>query len=126
MNQHQLRNVFSLPAAERYGYLIQKVADFETIYLITDSKGDYVMLGTDDLETIPVWPEKEFAQQFLTNMWSNYVIKEMSIYDFMDWLDNLEKENIQISGFPNLQLNTVHVSVIDMKNHLIHELSQYE
>ena len=126
MNPHQLRNVFSLPAAERYGYLIRKVADFEIIYLITDSNGDCVRLGADKLETIPVWPEEEFAQQFLTSEWRNYVIKEMSIYDFIDWLDTLDKAEIQISGFPNLQLNTVHVSVVDMKNHIIHELNQYE
>lgn len=126
MNQQKINNIFALDSKERYGYLLRRVADFETIYLIADNEGKYVMIGSNDLTVIPVWPEKEFAELFLTNSWKNYKVVEYDIHDFMEWLTDLEKENVDLAGFPNADFNTVHVSAVDMKNHLLFELSQYE
>ncbi|MBX0332215.1 DUF2750 domain-containing protein [Pontibacter sp. HSC-14F20] len=126
MNEQKIKNVFALDSKERYGYLLRKVADFETIYLIADNEDKYVMIGSEEVSVIPVWPEKEFAELFLTDDWKEYKVVEYSIYDFMDWLDNLDKENTELAGFPNLDFNTVHVSATDMKNHLLYQISQYE
>ena len=126
MNQQKINNIFALDSKERYGYLLRKVADFETIYLIADNEDKYVMIGSNDLSVIPVWPEKEFAELFLTDDWKNYKVVEYDIHDFMEWLTDLEKENVDLAGFPNSHFNTVHVSAVDMKNHLLFELSQYE
>jgi uncharacterized protein DUF2750 len=126
MNQQKINNIFALDSKERYGYLLRKAADFETIYLIADNEDKYVMIGSNDLSVIPVWPEKEFAELFLTDDWKNYKVVEYDIHDFMEWLTDLEKENVDLAGFPNVEFNTVHVSAVDMKNHLLFELSQYE
>ncbi|WP_242133008.1 DUF2750 domain-containing protein [Aestuariivivens marinum] len=126
MNQQKINNIFALDSKERYGYLLRKVADFETIYLIADNEDQCVMIGSNDISVLPVWPEKEFAELFLTDTWKDYKVIEYDIYDFLDWLDELEKEKAELAGFPNSEFNTVHVSAIDMKNHLIYELNQYE
>lgn len=126
MNQQKINNIFALDSKERYGYLLRRVADFETIYVIADNEDKYVMIGSNDLSVIPVWPEKEFAELFLTNSWKNYKVVEYDIHDFMEWLTDLEKENVDLAGFPNADFNTVQVSAVDMKNHLLFELSQYE
>ncbi len=126
MNPQKIHNIFSLNSKERYGYLMRKVADFETIYLITDNEDRSVMIGSNDLRVIPVWPEKEFAQLFLTDDWKEYKVVAYDIHDFMEWLIDLEKENVGLAGFPNLNFNTIHVSAVDMKNHLLFELSKYE
>ena len=101
MNQQKINNIFALGSKERYGYLLRKVADFETIYLIADNEDKYVMIGSNDLSVIPVWPEKEFAELFLTDDWKNYKVVEYDIHDFMEWLTDLEKENVDLAGFPN-------------------------
>ncbi|KXX66496.1 DUF2750 domain-containing protein [Flammeovirga sp. SJP92] len=126
MNEQKIKNVFALDSKERYGYLLRKIADFETIYLIADNDEEYVMIGSNGISVLPVWPEKEFAELFLTDTWKNCKVIEYDIYDFMDWLDELEKDKIELAGFPNSDFNTVHVSALDMKNHLILELNQYE
>ncbi|WP_419211350.1 DUF2750 domain-containing protein [Maribacter sp. X9] len=126
MNQQKIKNIFALDSKERYGYLLRKVADFETIYLIADNEDKYVMIGSNGLSVIPVWPEKEFAELFLTDDWKDYKVIEYDIYDFMEWLTDLENERVDLAGFPNSDFNTVHVSAVDMKNHLLFELSQYE
>ena len=100
MNEHKIKNVFALDSKERYGYLLRKVADFETIYLIADNEDNHVMIGSNKVSVIPVWPEKEFADLFLTDDWKDYKVVEYFIYNFMDWLDNLDKENIELAGFP--------------------------
>ena len=126
MNQQKTNNIFVLDSKERYGYLLRKVADFETIYLITDNEDKYVMIGSNDLSVLPVWPEKEIAELFLTDNWKNYKVVEYNIHDFIEWLTDLEKENVKLAEFPNSYFNTVHVSKMDMKNHLLFELNQYE
>ena len=126
MNLQKISNIFALDSKERYGYLLRKVTDFETIYLIVDNEDKYVMIGSNNLSVIPIWPEKEFAELFLKNDWKNYKVVEYDIHDFMEWLTDLEKENIDLAGFPNSEFNTVHISAVDMKNHLLFELSQYE
>jgi hypothetical protein len=126
MNQQKLNNIFALESKERYGYLLRKVADFETIYLITDKDDQFVYIGSTNASVLPVWPEKEFAALFLTDTWKDCKVVEYNIHDFIDWLNELEKEKIDLAGFPNLGFNTIQVSAIDMKNHLIFELSQYE
>ena len=73
-----------------------------------------------------MWPEKEFAEIFLTDDWKSFKVVEYKIQDFMEWLAELEKENVNLAGFPNAELNTVHVTATEMKNHLLFELSQYE
>ena len=126
MNQQKINNIFALDSKERYGYLLRKVADYETIYLNADNEDKHVMIGSNDLSVISVWPEKEFAELFLTDDWKNYKVVEYDILDFMELLTDLEKEKVNLAGFPNSDFNTVHVSAMDMKNHLLFELSQYE
>ena len=126
MNQQKINSVFALSSKDRYDYLIRRMADFETIYLITDGEGNYVMIGSEGVNVLPVWPEREFAELFLTDAWSDYLVEENSIYEFIDWLNELGKGSIEIAGFPNRELNTVHVTAMKMKNHLEHEISQYE
>ena len=126
MNQQKINNVLNLESKDRYGYLLRKVADFETIYLISDQNDGFVMIGSNDTNTLPVWPEKAFADLFLKDEWEKYKVVEFKIDEFIEWLDELKNQNVKIAGFPNLDLNTVHVSAEDMKNHLLFEISQYE
>lgn len=126
MKEKKLENIIGLDSKERYGYLIRKTADFELIYLIVDQQGAYVTIGNDAQRCIPVWPEKEFANLMVKYEWPDCEVKEMDIYEFIDWQDSLLTENYFIAGFPNRQFNSVVVSPVDIKNHLIHECGQYE
>jgi hypothetical protein len=127
MNSHKHQNIFNLPAKERYGYFVRKVADFQTIWLIRDEEG-IVMLGGDEdhSQSIPVWPEKEFASLLLTGDWESCRLEEMPLDEFLLWLDELQKESTQIATFPKEGLQSIVVNAEEMKAHLLHELEQYE
>lgn len=126
MHPDKLTNISNLSPADRYGYFIKKVADFQQVWLIQDN-GQYVTLGDNTEElSIPVWPEKEYAELLLTDDWKDFTVESMEVHEFMDWLDQLQLENIKVAGFPLTNLNAVVVNADEMKNHLLYELQQYE
>ena len=126
LSNKKIENVFNLKPAERYGYLIRKVADFEQIFLISDKNGNYVTCGSDETECIPVWPEMEFAKEFLNSDWKDFNVVMIELNSFLEWLDKLELEGFFIGGFPNRVFNSIVIKPNEMKNHLIYECEQYE
>ena len=102
------------------------MADFEQIFLIADPNGEYVTCGTAETQRIPVWPEMEFAKQFLNSDWKEFKIVRLELNSFLEWLDKLETENFNIGGFPNTNFNAIVVRPKEMKNHLLFEAQQYE
>lgn len=121
-----MNNILNLSAEDRYGYFIRKVADFEEVWLIKDQDG-YVTFGDSvNKTTMAVFPDKEFAELFLSETWSNCEIESKRLDVFMEWLDKLETDKVQIACFPNKALKTVVVEPREMKGHLIFELQQYE
>lgn len=126
MHPQQFKNVLSLSSEERYGYLLRKVAETEEVWLIRDA-GSIVMLGENEgAESLPVFPEEEFASILLTGDWQNYRAEKMSVYEFIDGLDSLQEDNIFLAGFPKDYLTAVLVSPEEMKDHLLYELQRYE
>ena len=125
MHHNKLTNVLKLNARERYDYFIRKTADFETVYLI-EEEDKFISIESESKEfIIPVYPEYDFADFFLKESCENCVVKEMDIYDFIDLLDKLEKENIRLCGFPNNEDGII-VSAREMENDIKAELELYE
>ena len=126
MHQQKLDNVLNLSSEDRYGYFIRKVADLERIYLIKDENG-YAIFGDPQEKTIiSAFPEREFANMFLTDTWSSCFVEEMNLENFLVWLDKLAIDDIKMAGFPNKDFNAIVVDPNEMKSHLLYELDQYE
>jgi hypothetical protein len=126
MHPDKLKNILNLSPQDRYGYFIRKVADTEEVWMIKESE-EYVTLGDNDEQvTIPVFPEKEFAELLLTDDWSNCTVETLDVRQFMEWLDKLQQEKVKIAAFPTEDFNAVVVKPDEMKNHLLYELQQYE
>ncbi len=126
MNTQKFEKVIGLSAKERYGYLIRRAADFEQVFSIADEFGELVTLSDEELESIPVWPEPEFAEAFIIDEWKGFNIKKIDLDRFYMLLESLEKDGTYVSGFPNKELNAVVVQPSEIKSHLIFECQQYE
>ena len=61
MNNSRIKNIVNLSAAERYGYFIRKVSDFEEVWGLKDKEG-WALMGNNEQVLFPVWSEKEFAE----------------------------------------------------------------
>jgi hypothetical protein len=126
MHPDKIRNILNLSSQDRYGYFIRKVADVEEVWLIKVGNS-FLMLGDKQEDVIiPVFPEQQFANILLTGDWKSYLTEMMEVHDFIDWLDELEEQNIKIAAFPKEDLQSVVVKADEMKNHLLYELQQYE
>lgn len=126
MHPDKLKNIFNLSSEDRYGYFVRKVADTEEVWVIKEGE-EYVTLGDNEEHvTIPVFPEKEFAELLLTDDWSNCIIETLEVHVFMEWLDQLQQENVKIAAFPKDDFTAVVIDPEEMKNHLLYELQQYD
>ena len=126
MHPEKQKNILNLSSKDRYGYFIRKVADSEEVCLIKE--GDkYVTVGDNDEQIIiPVFPEKEFAELLLTDDWTECTIEKLEVHQFLEWLDQLQQDKVNIAAFPKSDFTAVVVEPEEMKNHLLYELQQYE
>ncbi|MGY3795152.1 DUF2750 domain-containing protein [uncultured Aquimarina sp.] len=125
MNQKKYQNIIQSSNDERYEYLVRKVADFETIYLIY---GRFWQIGTFNIngaECILVFPEKDFAEQHIKSEESKSV-KKKSLNKFIHWLEKDKSNKLNLAVFPNQQNEVKIVSASEFKNDLLKECEQYE
>lgn len=60
-NDQEFEKVLSLPPAERYRHFLQKVVDFDHVWMAEDEKGLITVNGDDGREILPVWPARRYA-----------------------------------------------------------------
>jgi hypothetical protein len=96
------------------------------VWLLKNDNG-FVELGDkNENMQIPVFPEEDFAKLFITDEWLNCTAHKINIEDFIKWLVDLSKGNINIAGFPSKNFTSVIVTAEEMRNHIIYEMQQYE
>jgi hypothetical protein len=57
----ELKRILSLPASERYEYLLQRVAEGKRLWSLGDGEGFALLRDEAGIEHLPVWPEEVFA-----------------------------------------------------------------
>ena len=125
MNEKKYQNVIELNNAERYDYLIRKVADFETIFLIY---GKFWQLSTSNIqgtECIIVFPEKDFAKEHI-KLEKSKSVKKKDLYKFINWLEKDKSNELNLAVFPNQNNEARVVKSSELKNDLMKECEQYE
>ena len=126
MNPKKIENILRMSDQERSDYLIRKVADFEEIYLIYESMDAMCSISVNGQECIPVFPEREFAENFKDISPKYKKVKILPLNTFFEWLDKSISSEMQFAVFPDNQLNTVILSASDLKESLLEECEQYE
>ena len=126
MNPKKLQNVLMMTDGKRLDYLIRKVADFEEIFLIYEAMNSMCTITVNGQECIPVFPEREFAENF-KNLNPQYKkVKNLPLNDFFEWLDKSNSGEMRFAVFPDNELNASIVSASDLKDSLLEECEQYE
>ena len=125
MNEKKYRNIIKLNNAERYDYLVRKVADFQTIFLIY---GKFWQMSTSNIhgtECILVFPEKDFAQEHI-KLEKSKNVKRKDLYKFINWLEKDKSNELNLAVFPNQNNEARIVNSSEFKNDLLKECEQYE
>lgn len=125
MNEKKYQNIITLNNSERYNYLVRKVADFETIFLIY---GKFWKMSTSNIEgkeCIIVFPEKYFAQEHI-KLEKSKNVKKKNLYKFINWLEKDKSNELNLAVFPNINNEVRIVNSSKLKNDLLKECEQYE
>ncbi len=119
MNPEDISN---LPDKERYEYLIKHVNKQKEIWLLQAQDGLYAMFEDDNgQQYIPVWPEKAFADSYAVGDWDGYESERMGLHEFLDWMQELQNDQIMIGAFPNSSMQAIPVEPLSLKKQLIQE-----
>src|SRR5258708_3974697 len=100
----EILNVSKLAPIERYKYFIKRAVDFEKLYSLKNSTGDWAITEVDNHKLFSLWSSKEFAEQCLIGLWKDYNIVEITLEDFVD--------NI----VPQIELNNYLLNVFSVQN----------
>ena len=125
MHEKKYENIIKLSKHERYKYLIRKVADFETIYLIYGDLSEMYVSFISGSECVLVFPEKGFAEIYVSQN-ANSKVKEEELYQFLDWLEKDKTNELNIAVFPNMQNDARIVNATKFRKDIVEEGKQYE
>tara|TARA_R110002126_G_scaffold77742_1_gene193664 strand:- start:161 stop:538 length:378 start_codon:yes stop_codon:yes gene_type:complete len=125
MNEKKYQNIIKLNNAERYDYLIRKVADFETIFLIYGKFWQMSTFNIQGTECILVFPEKDFASEHI-KLDKSKKVKKKDLYKFINWLEKDKSNELNLAIFPNQNNESRIVNSTEFKNDLLEECEQYE
>ena len=119
MANQSTQEIMELPAEARYSYLIYQVIAHNQIHLVCDEEGEFALVEYDGDRVLPVWPSQELAALVLQTQWPEYFVATVPLDEFLDWLEDLEKDSIEVAGFPNAELNAVIAHPQEIKSHIL-------
>ncbi len=86
---------------KRLNYLVQQVITNKEIWVLADEHG-CMMLNTDDEDCVPVWPNQESAQRWVTDEWQECKAEAISLNKWYSrWSIGLEDDGLALVIFPN-------------------------
>ncbi len=86
---------------KRFKYLLEQVISNREIWILVDEHG-CMMLNTEDEDCVPVWPNKEFAENWITDDWQACKAQAISLSKWQShWTVGLEEDELAIVVFPN-------------------------
>lgn len=102
LSQKQIEEILAKKPEKRYNYFIKTVCAEEEVWGLADDEG-WLLLedDEDDTEVLAVFPSPEFAEIFRTKgEFEEFKVASLDLYEFVDWLDDFEKEKMKVAVFP--------------------------
>lgn len=125
INEHHVAGVLALPAAERYGHFIRRVADWQELWGL--KSGGWITCGDDNgAKCLPFWPHPEYANLMATSEWDTAIPERIELPHFMEWLPKIESDGYLVAVFPIPSGRGVIVKPSELLQHLSAECGQYE
>ncbi|MDE5813822.1 MAG: DUF2750 domain-containing protein [Muribaculaceae bacterium] len=85
----------------RYKYTIKRIVDTETIWLLSSAKDNILSITSGGVSFIPIWSSNEYGNDFCKKVGNEYHCKAVSLYDFLDYLQEYNSEkDLKIGIFP--------------------------
>lgn len=98
-SQDRMQAVLRLPAARRYAYFLQRVAESGEVWGL-DGEGWALALDDAGRDVLPLWPTPEFAAMCATRLWSGFQPRAIKLHVLLEnVLPQLEEEGMPVGIF---------------------------
>ncbi|HEX5745946.1 MAG TPA: DUF2750 domain-containing protein [Archangium sp.] len=98
-SQDRMQAVLRLPAARRYAYFLQRVAESGEVWGL-DGEGWALALDDSGRDVLPLWPTPEFAAMCATRLWSGFQPRAIKLQELLEnVLPQLEEEGMPVGIF---------------------------
>ncbi|GLO61194.1 hypothetical protein MACH09_17020 [Vibrio sp. MACH09] len=102
LTQEKIDDINKMDSEARFRYCIKEITSNRQVWILKDEHG-CVMLNTDDEDAVPVWPNRQFAEQWATGDWKECVAESISLAKWQSrWTMGLEDDELAVVVFPNL------------------------
>lgn len=126
-SDEEIASVMRLAGPERYGYFVERVADWQEIWSLKDGGGWVLLWSGDNTVLFPVWPSRNFADACCENDWEQCVPTVISLDEWLDnWTPGLQRDSRLVAVFPLPRGNAVTVSSEQLASDLRGASEQYE
>lgn len=120
LEPEKIKQVLQLDDAQRAVYFVKEAVAQNELWILTDEHG-CVMLNTEEEDCVPVWPNKEFAQAWVTDEWQDCQPEAISLNKwFSRWTHGLADDELAIVVFPSQDEQ----GLVYYPDELEHELKQ--
>jgi hypothetical protein len=98
-SQERMEAVLRLPAARRYSYFLQRVAESGEVWGL-DGEGWALALDDAGRDVLPLWPTPEFAAICATRLWAGFQPRAIKLQELLDnVLPQLAEEGMPVGIF---------------------------
>ena len=105
---------------EVYKSIIEQIKLNKKVWLLQAMEGAYAMFEDNNgQEYIPVWPNEEMASKYIVDDWSGYKSETMPFYEFINWLVELNDDNVKIAISDGNDNMIIPIEAIKFKNDLL-------
>jgi hypothetical protein len=123
----EVESLFQLGAAERYGHLVRRVADFEEAWGLRSERGWSALTDDEGKVLFPLWPHPEYAEQCRHLGDPDDAPASISLEHLLNvLLPQFEKDGTLIAAFPTPAGKGIPVAAERLREDLLRESEQYE
>lgn len=103
LSSEQMQKIAAYDLEQRLNYVLKTAVTEQSLWILSDEHG-CVMLNSEDEDCVPLWPHKEFAEQFATGEWQDCKAQAISLKKWQShWTPGLEEDELALAVFPSLE-----------------------
>ncbi len=129
LTSKQVDEILARSPLKRYKYFVRTVAREEEVWGLADEEGWLMMdvASNPEESAFLAFPQEEFAEHFRNQAgFENFQVAPIDLYEFLEWLDDMEEDNILIGVFPSSNMEGAVVKAAELKSDFLALFSQEE
>ena len=123
LTDREFASVLTLPAPDRYEYLVKHAADEGRLWSLKGNDGWALGADAGGRELHPVWPHARYAQAAASGAWAGTRPKSIDIHEWLDrWTTGMIAARRRVAVFPADDADEAAIDPEDFANDLREEL----